>query len=50
MISEECLITYLKLSCENCHRVMKIAVVKDEEIFVSINAVHPVVDLRVFGR
>lgn len=42
MISEECLQTYLKLSCEDCHKVLKIALVKDNEILANINAVHPV--------
>lgn len=50
MISEECLQTYLKLSCEDCNKVMKIALVKDNKILASINAVHPVVDLRALGR
>lgn len=50
MISEECLQTYLKLSCEDCNKVMKIALVKDNKILASINTVHPVVDLRALGR
>lgn len=38
MISEESLKTYLKSSHENCHRIMKTALVKEEEIFATSNA------------